>query len=302
MAGQGTLILASDFNALQSAVAQVLGAGSNTYGYGQAVSSSSVSTNGRITVAQWTNLRTDLLKCVQHQTNVDYTSTLVVPTTSTKLTYAIQNAYKSVADYIGPNRLALPAGQATRATLNTAQRTAAWNGTISHTVVVNFTESTLYPGNYNSRFFFNAGGKIEITVSKTAGSGGAKNISWDALLGGIGTITFDYDTTTVSGSGTGSSVGFYDLTTSYQTIYTRALGVSESYYPNKYYIQAKVDNTTTRAQLTFNIIFSDDSGQPNAPWGTDENVDGTITSTVQTYRATGSNVSIPQPTSPASTL
>jgi hypothetical protein len=302
MAGKGTLILASDFNALQSNVASVLGAGSGTYGYGQSVTSSQVSTNGRITVAQWANLRNDLLKCVQHQTNVDYTGTITSPTTSTKLTSTIYDSYKTVSDYIGPNRLTLPAGQATRATLNAAQRTASWNGTISHVVVVNFTESTLYPGNYNSRFFFNAGGKIEFTVTKTTGSGGSKNQSWDALLSSIGTITFDYDTTTVSGSGTGSTIGFYDLTTAYQTIYSRALGVSESYYPNKYYIQAKVDNTTTRAQITFNIVFADDSGQPNPPWGTDESVDGTLTSTVQTYRATGTNVSVTQPTSPASSL
>jgi hypothetical protein len=35
MAGKNTLILASDFNALQSSAALVLGQGSGTYGYGQ---------------------------------------------------------------------------------------------------------------------------------------------------------------------------------------------------------------------------------------------------------------------------
>lgn len=302
MAGKGTLILASDFNALQSQAALVLGTASGTYGYGQAVTSSQVAANARISVAQWSNLRNDLLRCIQHQTNSDYTSTLVVPSTSVKLTSEIYDAYKAVRDAIGPGRLALPAGQATRAVLNSAQRTASWNGTITHSVVINFAQSTLYPTTYESVYFFNAGGKLEISVSKTVGSGGSKNMSWDALLGNIGVITFDYDTTTVSGSGTGSSIGFYDLTTSFQTIFTRALGIAESYYPNKYYIQAKVNNTTTRDQITLNIVFADDSGQPNPPWGTDEMVDGTITSTVQTYRATGNNVTILQPTSPASTL
>ena len=270
MAGKGTLILASDFNALQSNVALVLGSGSSTYGYGQAVTSSQVAANARISVAQWSNLRTDLLRCIQHQTDVDYTTTLTTPSTSVKLTSEIYDAYKAVADAIGPGRLALPAGQATRTVLNSAQRTASWNGTISHTVDINFVESTLYPGTYESRYFFNAGGKIEVTVSKTVGSGGSKNMSWDALLGNIGTISIDYDTTTVSGAGTGSSIGFYDLTTNYQTIFTRALGVSESYYPNKYYIQAKVNNTSTRDLITLYIVFADDSGQPNPPWGTDE--------------------------------
>lgn len=302
MAGKGTLILASDFNALQSNVALVLGSGSGNYGYGQAVTSSQVSANARISVAQWSNLRLDLLRCIQHQTNNDYTTTLTTPGTSVKLTSEIYDAYKSVSDAIGPGRLALPSGQATRAVLNSAQRSTAWNGVISHVVQVNFIESTLYPGTYESRYFFNAGGKIEITVSKTEGSGGAKNMSWDALLSNIGTITFDYDTTSSSGTGVGSSIGFFDLTTTYQTVFTRALGPSEGYYPNSYYIQAKVNNTTTRSQILLNIVFNDESGQPNPPWGTDELVDGTITSTVQTYRATGNNVTVPQPTSPASTL
>lgn len=302
MAGKGTLILASDFNALQSSASLVLGSGSGTYGYGQSVSSSQVAGNTRISVSQWTNLRNDLLRCIQHQTDTDYSSSMTAPTTSTKLASEIYDGYKIISNYIGPNRLALPVGQATRTSLNSAQRTAAWNGVITHSVVVNFTQSTLYPGTYNSRYFFNAGGKIEFSASRTGGNTGPKNSSWTTLLANMGTVSFDYDTTTTTGQGTGTSIGFYDLTTTNQTIFTRALTVAESYYPNKYYITARVNNTTTRDQITFTIYFADDSGQPNPPWGTDENVDGTLTSTVQTYRATGSNVSVTQPTSPASTL
>jgi hypothetical protein len=302
MAGKNTLILASDFNALQSSAALVLGQGSGTYGYGQSVTSSQVSTGTRISISQWENLRNDLLKCIQHQTDTSYANNLTTPAANVTLASEIYDEYKLVSDAIGPGRFALPAGQATRATINSAQRVASWNTVVSHTVVVNFTESTIYPGTYNSRYFFNSGGKIEFTASRTGGNSGSKNTSWTTLLTNMGTITFDYDTTSTSGQGTGSGIGFYDLTTSDQTIFTRALTSAESYYPNKYYINARVNDTTNRNQITFTIYFADDSGQPNPPWGTDESVDGTLTSTVQTYRATGSNVSILQPTSPTSTL
>lgn len=302
MAGKGTLILASEFNALQSSVAQVLGAGSGDYGYGQAVTSSQVTGNSKISVTQWSNLRNDLLRTIQHQTDTSYDSSLTVPSTSVTLSAQIYSGYKSVSDYIGPNRLALPAGQASRVTLNSAQRTSAWNGSISHTVVVNFAASSLYPGTYESRYFFNSGGKFEFSASRTGGSGGLKNTTWSTLLSNMGTISFNYQGTTASGSGTGSSIGFYQLTTTDQTIFTKSLLQGDTYYPNRYYITARVNSVTTRDQVTFTIRFADDSGQPNPPWGTDENVDGTLTSTVQTYRATGSNVSVPQPTSPVSTL
>ena len=56
MAGKGTLITAIDFNTIQSNVAQILGISSGNFGYGQAVTSSQVSTNAKISIAQWTNL------------------------------------------------------------------------------------------------------------------------------------------------------------------------------------------------------------------------------------------------------
>jgi hypothetical protein len=41
------------------------------------------------------------------------------------------------------------------------------------------------------------------------------------------------------------------------------------------------------AQLLITIQYQDRSGQPNAPYGTDETVTGTLTSYVNTYGASG---------------
>ena len=302
MAGKGTKILASDYNSMQSNVSLVLGQGSGDYGYGQSVASSQVSTNSKITVNQWSNLRTDLLRCIQHQTNTDYTGSIPTPTTALTLTSERYDSFKTVSDLIGPSRLTLPAGQSTLETIATTVRSTAWNGTISQTVTLTFPESGIYPGTYGGRYFFNSGGRIQFTASRTGGNTGLKNTAWATLLQNMGTIYFDYTTTSVVG-GTGtfvSNIGFYDLTTSDQVIFEKTLASGEAYYPNKYYIYARTNDVTNRNQVIFTIYFADVSGQPNIPWGVDENVDGTLTSTVQSYRATGSNVTVVAPSVVAS--
>jgi len=81
-AGQFNKIEWSDYNAIQSVIAPVLGAtptASGNTGYGQSVASSQVTQYAKITNIQWGNLRTDILRARQHQTGTDLTSTLAVP-------------------------------------------------------------------------------------------------------------------------------------------------------------------------------------------------------------------------------
>jgi len=81
-AGQFNKIEWSDYNAIQSVIAPVLGAtvtASGSTGYGQTVASSQVSRYAKITNTQWGDLRTDILRARQHQTGTDLTGTLSVP-------------------------------------------------------------------------------------------------------------------------------------------------------------------------------------------------------------------------------
>jgi len=288
MAGQGTQILASDFNAIQSIIATVLGAGSGTLGYGQTVTSSQVAVGQKITAAQWIALRNDLLAARQHQTGNKESGNLTLPNTGILVKYSDWNAYYQYAQLIQTNALVQPpAGQASLATLSSSQRTTAWNGTINHTVTLNFGS------NANARYYFNSGSNIQFSANLTnipVDGSQAKGNDWATLLSNMGTITMNYNSTTNTGSGTpASSIGFYQLTTSPQTLFTKATS-SPTYTPNQYDIYAQVDGTGSI--ITFTISFQDLSGQPNAPWGTDENVEGTLTSTVQGYYASGSNVTV----------
>ena len=298
MAGQGTLITATDYNTIQAKIALVLGSGSGDYGYGQSVSSSSVAANAKISVTQWTNLRNDLVKAYQHQTGITvanysptdpgYTSgnDLKIPTTALKLVEIDRAAYNTMADAITTSRLAVPpSAQATRENLVAVQtRTASWNGTLSQTITVSFADANA------ARYYFNTGSRFEFSSSRTGGVGGAKDISWSTILTGMATIYFNISTTTCTGSGNTSAIGYAGLTTSDQVVFSKDVSGS-TYYPNQFRLKARAPAAN---QIIFTLEWADASGQPNAPWGTDEDVTGTLTSTVQVYRSSGDvTVSLP---------
>jgi hypothetical protein len=286
MAGQNTLIISTDYNTIQSKIQVVLGIGSSDFGYNQAVLSSQVTVGNKISVTQWNNLRTDLLKARQHQSGLDETSNLVQPAASVKILNADRAAYSFMADVATTNRLVIPPiGQATRENLvPPAIRTSAWNGVLTHIVTVNFVD-------YNTaRAFFNAGGLIECSASRAGGSSNIKNTSWSTLLTNMGRISFGYTDTTVTGSGSSSLIGFYDLTTSDQLVFTKATE-TPTYSPNAYRVYARIGASSSQVIIT--IQFRDDSAPGG--YGIDENIDGTLTSTVQVYRASGVNVSVGLP-------
>jgi hypothetical protein len=296
MAGQNTLIIASDYNAIQSKIALVLGSGSGTTGYGQNVSSSQVAANAKITTTQWSNLRNDILRARQHQTGTDLSTELLTPTASVKIAEADRAKYLTIATEAETNAITAPppAINASRADLVAQQlKNVPWNGVQRQTVTVTF------PTANDARYFFNTGSQIEFSADRSGGLGGAKDTTWTTMLTNMGTIAFNYTSTTKTGTGVGSTIGWYDLTTSDNLIFEKD-SPSATYAQNKYYIYARVNSTSDRRIGIFTIHFDDASmappSFPDPGFGIDENVGGTLTSTVQCYRATSTtNVSVPIP-------
>jgi hypothetical protein len=290
MAGQGTNILALDYNNIQSKIAQVLGAGSGTFGYNQTVLSNQVSVNQKITAVQWQNLYNDLITARTHQTGANETGNLNYPTTSTTIKESDRAAYLAYAVVIESNRLIVPpVSQATLETYFTATRTTDWNGTITHSVTLSFADAN------TARAYFNAGGNVQMSASFSPNASTLKNNSWQTMLNNMGTVKMTYNATTNTGSATGvttSAIGYQQLTTGQQLIFTKATE-TPTYSPNQYQVFANVNGTGS--QVIFSIQFQDLSGQPNPPWGTDENITGTLTSLVQGYRPSGASVSITAP-------
>lgn len=307
MAGQNTLILANDYNVIQSKIALIMGTGSGPTGYGQTIASSQVGQYDKITVAKWNALRDDIVRCRQHQNAVvigtkapdeaGYTAgaDLPIPTTSKQVKESWRVAYLNLASDCENFRLTAPppAGEASRSDLVSQQiRTTQWNGRITQTVTVTFANAD------DARYFFNTGGQIEFSADRSGGTGGLKNVTWSTMLTNMGTIKFNYDVTTCTGTGFTSTIGWYDLTTTDNLIFEKD-APSGAYAPNKYFIYARVNSVSDRYIGYFTIYFADDSAAPSSfpdpGFGIDENPDGTLVSTVQVFRASGANVSRPVP-------
>lgn len=310
MVSTGTLIAASDYNVIQSLVNQVLGVntGGGLYGYGQTVDSSQITQYSKISVTEWRNLRSDILRCRQHQTGTDLSGSLVYPTSTVKVTATDRDAYLTMMQTaaLDANRLiAPPDSEASRTNIVTDQtKSPGWNTTVTQTVTVTFNGYNITSGAVSAedhiRCYFNTGSRFELKSSITGGQVATlatKDNSWFNLLSGMGTIYFNRTNTTCTGTGTGSSIGWSTLTTADQEIFRKTL--SDGYTPNRYRIMARAPSST---QIVFTIYWEDLSGQPNPPWGTDETVTGTISSTVQAYRASGTNVTIPAPTAITSAI
>lgn len=338
---KGDRITSLAFNNVQTAVANILGTGSGTFGYGQTVASSTVNPNSLISSTQWTNLRNDMAKCYTHQTNSSVVDTLPVTgntpslnppnlkliTGGTIISDAILQQYSNFINNastgISAQRDAANAAQmVTGQSPSSTQRTSAWNGTISHTITYTFSGYSGVSASNHIRVFFNAGGSIQISASRSGGDTGpppsstAKNNDWTSLLSAFGTFSFRADTSDISGSlnsgGTiSSTVGYRDLVVGNLTTLLQQPGSSGVYAENFYRIRVTLlSNGGLNNQLQFTILFEDNDvgdrppASPPPPFGplVDENVNGTLTSSSSVTTATGANVSVPAPTASATAL
>jgi hypothetical protein len=170
----------------------------------------------------------------------------------------------------------------------TSSRTTRWNGTIRHEFTVSFRNSD------HRRHFFNSGGEIRISANLTYTGTEAKTKDWQTMLSNIGTVKFAYNNTSSEGGGvSAASIGNYQLTSSYERIFTkqRTGGV---YSDNNYFINAKA---VDERQIRFSVNFADDDiGSLPLP-RVDEDVRGNLESNVRIFRASSDiSVKVPAPT------
>lgn len=141
-------------------------------------------------------------------------------------------------------------------------RTSSWNTSVTHNFTVDFSSDA------HAKEFFNAGGKITFSASRSGGATNDQNTDWTNLLSAMGTIKMGYTSVTASsGSNTGSR-GFYDLTSSMQEIYIKT--GSGSYSSNYYQIQASYASGT--GTISFQVTMSD----VHTGRGYFDTVDGTL--------------------------
>lgn len=293
MANAGDKIRVGDYNTIRNTFISYLTTGSGDIGYGQSANSSAVSVGNKVTSLQWANLASDIQRMASHQGTA---ITLPTISTTTKLRASAINQLQTAANTViaAGNRFNL--AEFSDEPLLTSQRTTAWNSTIRHRFTLTFSTAA------QARYFFNAGSTIRFAASFVKSSSTSINNNWETLIGSTSLVTFGHTATTATGTSVGTSqpIGYYDLTSSAQTIYTK--GGTSPYAVNDYTITALCNVASnvsgTANVITFDVQFNDDKG-PNPNF--DENVTGTVTSTITMRRASGSNVAVTGPT-PATTI
>lgn len=300
----GDIITATRYNALQTRVESILGNGSGTEGYGQTTASGQVVIGNTVTASHVNQLQTDIDRISRHQTNqaVGGIASIIIGDQIADETSDDPNGtLKGFADYetsminleSSPNRFRLSALQSTSGsdpdtlTFGPTQ----WRNNLNGYFRVVFTSADA------RRHYFNAGGTITFVsglVSTATGGNVAKTNDWSTMLSNAGTVSFGYNYTTTSNSGTGSAIGNYQLTSSEQQVFRKTgTGV---YADNNYYIRAKeVDNTTIEFRINMNEA---DTGSTSGAKGVvpiDEYVVGNLTTTMGFKRSSGSYVDTPLP-------
>jgi hypothetical protein len=323
------IITQAEYNNIRNKVISILGTGSGNSGYGQPLNSSAVAEGNRITINDYANLRFDIINAWVHQAG-SAPSTISV-TASDKVRFSAVDApittYDALANTIITNKFNVGSGQSAVSVPAGSPRSRTWTGVGSDfwTSSISCTIDLSWPNSNAARHFWNSGGQIRITSSRSGGSlGTTQTTSWTTLLNSAGTQSF---------AGNAPTTNWYTLTSGFQQYYS--LAGSSPYGSNSYVLQARVtgvsNNSTGSAsaaqiQVVFNDGYVDPGVAPGSsfPEGTavgsgtagggvqtatpadfppDDKVDGTFSIAVSLVYATGvlvpaglGNFTVTQPT------
>lgn len=294
----GGLIEATDYNGFVSTTANaninsVWGTGTGDRGWGQ-TALATVSATNTVTATQWASL-VNTLAAMGSQTNTTLTAR-TAPTAGQ--TIGILAALNTDLTNVTTNRLNAVANGA---------RFTGWTGTNSKTATtsgatwsITFTNTVTFASADAARYFFNAGGRIELDVSKTA-TGQTGDPEWNDLANTLcGSIFFTAGTATqviagtsytgttrIGGTGTpavlATTTGFYDLTPGAAATVIYRQNADTAPYTNNF-IQHSVALNAASTILTFTTLWSASDGDPiSGGTASSGATPGTAPTTICTY-------------------
>ena len=268
----GGLIQATDYNGFADTtvganVNATWGTGATSAGYGQ-TAISTVAAAGTVTATQWSTLVNTIASMASHQgTTITARTAPVAGNTISILTAVntdITNCYNNRGN-------AVANGTQFTGWTGTNSKTAATSGA---TWTITFTNTVTFASADAARYFFNAGGRIKIDVSKTS-TGATGDPEWndlaDTLCGDIfitggaysQTIAGTVYTGTTKSGGTGTpntlatTTGWFDLTGT-PTIVYKQFADTAPYTSN--FIQHSLSATATVLTITTLWSASDGDG------------------------------------------
>ena len=288
----GNTILAADLNSFIDDVEDIFGdnnsnsvaAGALIFGYGESMLQADVSGGNTITAAQWNNLWMMVHRCAGHQgSTVNIGGSVSAGPFSAGNAIAIDANIATDITTIRNNKLNFHASSVTTANCNAKSGTATWSSSTTHSYTQTFASYDA------ARHFHNQGGATLFTFSRSGGSSNNQNTAWTDLGTAVGTVTVGVNTTTQSGSGGTTGDSFDDVVGdagNTKTIFTQASG--GAYASNNYKIQCSCN--AAKEVFTWTVTFTD--GHTN---GFFDAVDGTLASTAQDRRATGTYINSAAP-------
>jgi hypothetical protein len=231
------------------------GTGSGVYGLGQSTLSL-VTAGDTITAAQWNSLFTAMSNLANHTNDTLSSTTAVASGDTIAIKAALTTDLATLAASVAagcPNATALTTSAALQ-TVTTASE--GWDTSATQEVSVTFASAD------TMRHFFNAGGKVRVTVATTQAATSAKDTAFANLGTALGNIDIKAHASTRSGSGetlttNGLANGFHDLGTSYTTI-IKLTSDNANYTSNTVEISAKLNAAVgTATVMTIRMVATD---------------------------------------------
>jgi len=264
----GDTILDDHYNDFATSVNAIWGAGSGDHGYGQTSTVSAVSTSTTIAASQWTTLLARISSAASHQG----TSITSITNPAGGGTISAFTALSGNVTTIDTNRLSVSARagnvESNCSTTTTLQGTIEQRGTWT------------WGSNDQARFFFNAGGRISCRWDISSFTADTKANRWNTLAANCGTYLINAQTSGKSG-GSGSpatnntNYGYYDLTTSYVTVF-KQLEDTSPYNAN--FVQWQLKSSDSGASVETSCTWVDsaaDTSYNKSIYTVLDQVDGT---------------------------
>ena len=260
----GDKIRTVDYNSVQTKVANILGTGSASLGYGQPVQSSQITTSDKVSVNEWGALRNDIINIYRHQNNTIPNTTILPETVvDASIRYNTGDAPVTVWDTLSTtlqnNRVnALPVGRfGTTLTATGPAQAVSWNATAQVDITFEWNSTT------EARHFFNSGGRLRIASGFTPSLGTSQNTAWQTLLSTVGTQEWGGFFPDTSTSGTDGR-NWHKSDSTFRQFYT--LSASSPYGSNTYSLLARKSNQYVYIRILLTDAYTDPPvGDPDNP-------------------------------------
>ena len=233
----GETILDDEFNAFVASSSDPFGfnhfagTGATVYGLGQPAIPTVAGGTTTVAAAQWNSLLAGLDSIANHTNDTMTARTAVTAGDTIAIKSAVVADLATLAASVAGGSV-----NATAISVGSELQSSRASGRFAGSHIVEHTVT--FANANNMRFFFNAGGKIRVNLTRVA-NGGSSATSKDDSVDEMITAMGDFDIASIAStrSGTtetlttdGLAIGFQDVTTSYQTVFllTQANGTYTS--------------------------------------------------------------------------